>query len=153
MTLPTGSLSMSQIAAELGLSLPLSLQHSWVRALAQVGGAACDFNSLRGKTGTFNGGCPSNVPASFITFPGNPPWFGGTLSEMDAFAAGQGNQFQLNFASAPNWSGNIRVTNQTTGISALFNVKASSTQWQATPFQANLIRSNVTDTFLIRPSS
>lgn len=152
MTLPTGSLSMSQVAAELGLSLPLSLQHAWVRALAQVSGAACDFNSLRGKTGTYNGGGSSPPSGGFATFP-SPPWFGGNLSEMDAFSPSGGNHFELNFSATPNWSGNIRVTNQTTGITALFNNKVSSTQWQASPFQVNMIRANVTDTFLIQPST
>jgi hypothetical protein len=150
MTLPTGALYMSQIAAELGLSLPLSLQHGWVRALAQVTGPACDFNSLRGKTGTFNGAVTGGL--NFISFPGGSPWFGGALQEMDAFGPSGGNYFALNFTSGPNWSGNIRVTNQTTGVSVLFNNKVSSTQWQSSPFVSNFIR-NSNDVFLVQPST
>lgn len=157
MTLPTGSLSMSQIGTELGLSLPLSLQHAWVRALAQVGGAACDFNSLRGKTGRFDGSL-----ASFITGSGgstrvnvsfsSAPFFGGTLNLMQA------NPFTfvvtLFTAGAPNWTGNIKVTNNSSGDSqVLAYAGGSPPTWTVTDGSGNLVRNPATDSFTILPSS
>jgi hypothetical protein len=57
MTLPaTGTLSMSQIATELGLSQTgLSLNHSWIRALAQRPSGSVSYSSLRGQSGHFSG--------------------------------------------------------------------------------------------------
>lgn len=116
MTLPASlPISMSQIAAELGLSLPLSLQHSWVRALAQVSGAACDFNSLRGKTGRFDGNVSVNGVG--VGSLGNSPFFGVPLNAL----GNQGGQLSVNVngATPPSYTGSIRVTNNTTGVGAV----------------------------------
>lgn len=153
MTLPTGSLSMSQIATELGLSLPLSLQHSWVRALAQVGGAACDFNSLRGKTGRFGGTLATTTASNFnkVNF-SSAPFFGSTLNQLQINNSTLEVFLSFGF-SAPNWSGNIRVTNNTTGATVVLS-QQDSQDWHANVGPANLIRTGATaDSFTLLPSN
>jgi hypothetical protein len=55
MTLPAAfPLSMSQIATELGLSLPLSINHPWVIALAGKTALPVSFSDLLGKSGHCN---------------------------------------------------------------------------------------------------
>ena len=51
MALPTtGTISLLQVAAELGVSPPLSLNDSRTRALAGIPTGTIDLNSLRGKS-------------------------------------------------------------------------------------------------------
>jgi len=151
MTLPTGALSMSQVATELGRSLPLSLQDTMVRALAQVSGAACDFNSLRGKTGRFDGSlfCASGGGGQSINFSG-APWFGGSL--QGAAQTITTPDTTVSFSVAPNWSGKILLLNNTTGASALL-AKISATQWDIATTVANLFRAGQTDNFTVLPSN
>jgi hypothetical protein len=158
MTLPaSGPISMSQVSVELGLAAnyPLSLNNSWVRYLGQVAqSGVVSFLNLLGKTATYNGPAPSGVSGAYAIFP-SPPWFGGVLQEIDVFGPSGGNEFLLWFsqgASLPNWPNNIKVTNLTTGVSAVFTPVGNGYQWQATPWQANLVRSNVSDTFLVQPT-
>jgi hypothetical protein len=152
MTLPTGALSMSQVATELGRSLPLSLQDAMVRALAQVSGAACDFNSLRGKTGRFDGSlfCASGGGGQSINFSG-VPWFGGAL-----LSAGQNitlPQTGVSFSVAPNWSGNILLRNNTTGASIVLPQSGGPTSWSANITVPLLFRAGQTDNFTVLPSN
>lgn len=150
MTLPASfPLSMSQIATELGLSLPLSLNHSWVLQLAQVGGLPLSFSQLLGKTGRFDGSLAtsSGGGSNFVTI--SSPFFGGTI---DNLVTGAGfNETQLNFSVAPNWAGNILAKNNTTGASVVLP-KINATTWQTT-FVANLVRAGQTDSFTILPST
>jgi hypothetical protein len=150
MTLPTGALSMSQIATELGRSLPLGLQDPMVRALAQVTGAACDFNSLRGKTGRIDQSqpCVNPIGTVQVTFPG-AIWFGGgnSIALFNSRSGFQG----LVFDNAPNWSGNISARNNTTGAVCVLS-KTDSTNWTG-PLTANLLRLGQTDNFTILPSA
>lgn len=156
MTLPaSGPISMSQVSVELGLSATynLSLDNSWVRYLGQVAGSGtiCSFLNLQGKTGTFQGVAPSGTGALYAVFP-SAPWFGGILEELDAFSPSQGNQFIFTFAVAPNWPNNIKITNLSTGVSATFTPQSGGTTWVASPWQANMIRANASDTYLIQPT-
>lgn len=146
MTLPTGSLSMSQIATELGLSLPLSLQHAWVRALAQVSGAACDFNSLRGKTGRFDGSLPCSG-STILSIVMNAPFFGGTIGSLSNNTNTTALTLSIN-VTFPHWTGNVFVKNNSTGVSATLSF--NGTGWSGT---GSLLRSGFTDNFTILPSS
>jgi hypothetical protein len=151
MTLPASfPLSMSQIATELGLSLPLSLGHAWVLQLGGVGGLPLSFSSLLGKTGRFDGSlsCSSGGGGQTISF-GSAPFFGGQLN--GATANGTSGTTNLGFLSAPNWSGNIKLINNTTGISLVLG-KSNSTTWTA-GFVSNLLRGGQTDSFTLIPSS
>lgn len=155
MTLPTGSLSMSQIATELGLSLPLSLQHAWVRALAQVGGAACDFNSLRGKTGRFDG-----IITTFQTGSGgstayhaalNPaPFFGAVLGNINEALIG--GSISVTIASGtPSFTGNIVVKNNTLGHAQILSWNGSF--WSGTDSSGGIVPGVSTYSFTILPST
>jgi hypothetical protein len=143
---------MSQVATEIGLTLPLDLQHPWVRALAQVTGASCNFGSLRGKTGRFDGAlfCSSGGGGQSISFSG-APWFGGAL-----LSAGQNvtiPQTGLSFSVAPNWSGNILLRNNTTGASIVLPQSGGPTSWASSTTVPFLFRAGQTDNFTVLPSN
>lgn len=160
MTLPASfPLSMSQIATELGLSLPLSINHPWVIALAGKSSLPVSFSDLLGKTGRFDGsrtpnffGSPFNVWRLTLSA---APFFGGVMVnfEVPGTISGPtvGAQGTLSFSAAPGWSGNILLKNNTTLVNMVL-AKSSSTAWiGATP--ANLIRSGQADSFTILPSA
>lgn len=50
MPLPTGDITLGQVAAELGIALPLSLGNSQVRTLAGVASGPITLGALRGKS-------------------------------------------------------------------------------------------------------
>ncbi len=164
MTLPASFLSMQQIATELGLSLPLSLNHPWVIALAGKSALPVSFSDLLGKTAQFNGSVTFQMGSggsfgyiSSITSLG--AFFGGSGGVLNNMFDTSGNSAQLVFSVAPNWSGNIKVTNQTTGASAILT-KQNATTWQTTSAGTNTIPGNAlpaggttTATMLIQPSN
>lgn len=152
MTLPASfPISMSQIAAELGGSPPLSLGHAWVIALAGKSALPVSFSNLLGKTGRYDG---SNAvggvnPASISL---SNPFFGGTLSGLSQSTT-NGNM-TLSFSSAPNWGGNIITKNNTTGASAVL-IKQNSTTWAVNGASGNILalREGFTDSFTFLPSN
>ena len=151
MTLPASlPLSMSQIATELGLSLPLSINHPWAVQLAGKGALPVSFSDLLGKTAKFSGNLTGGSSGSLFVQFGNAPLFGGSLSELDVFLGGGGSS--LSISGPPNWNGNIKVTNNTTGISLVLS-KLTSTAWTSASNPNNLIRSGVTDNFTVQPSN
>ncbi|WP_157378405.1 hypothetical protein [Burkholderia ubonensis] len=122
MTLPASfPLSMSQIATELSLSLPLSVNHVWVIKLAGKSALPVSFSDLLGKTGRFDGNLTvqngGTSPPTVKVFP-NAPFFGGTIASVGS-AVGGG--CTLAFSSTPNWTGNIQVINNTLAQSAVFS--------------------------------
>lgn len=157
MTLPaTGSLSMSQIASELGISAAgISLNHSWVRALAGVLSGAISFANLRGKTGRFDGALATIGPGLSVQF-GNAPFFGVSLFELDVTL---GSSPQVNLflnTGTMTWSGAITVVNNTTGVSARLTYSSTSGYivYQVSGSYPNLIRSGATaDSFTVIPSN
>jgi len=157
MTLPSSPpLSGSQVAIELGLSLPLSMSHAWVIALAGKSALPISFSDLLGKTGRYdgslatvdNGGIPHTWQINF----GGAPFFGGTLAQLvEVFNVGY--FANLFFSVSPNWRGNILVKNNSTGASQVFTYANSGTQWQANPAPSNLLVVGNTDSFTLLPSN
>lgn len=168
MTLPAAfPMSMSQIATELGLSLPLSINHAWVIALAHKNALPVSFSDLLGKTGRFDGSATGQIAGGQFTtvFIGvSAPLFDGQISQLSvAEEPGNAYSLQLTFASpptpgarAPYWPYNIRVTNNTTGASfVLPNIGQYA--WSVTASGSNpyfnVIRSGFTDSFTFLPSN
>ncbi|MBB5509555.1 hypothetical protein [Paraburkholderia atlantica] len=153
MTLPASfPLSMSQVATELGLSLPLSMNHAWVLALAQKGGLPMSFSDLLGKTGRFDGSVTTGAISharSIDWTNGSAPFFGTSLQEV---VWNSSSSVSLFVWGATVWTGNILVKNNTTGVSAV--LAPISGQWNNSSCDANnIIRIGATDNYTILPSS
>ena len=125
MTLPTGAISMSQVAAELGISQTgLNLNHSWVRALAGQNSGPISMSNLQGQTGNLDGNLTiQGGPVYFVNM--NNPFFRGTISGMTQDTS---NNLTMSFSATPNWNGNISVRNLSNGASATLT-KQNSTTW------------------------
>ncbi|WP_175741447.1 hypothetical protein [Burkholderia ambifaria] len=154
MTLPASfPMSMSQIAAELGLSLPISINHTWIIALAGKSGLPVSFSDLLGQTGIATGNATGTSGGGGITAPFSSPWFRGQISQLGATTGGApGLTVSISFSSAPNWSGNILLKNNTTGGSIVLP-KVNSTSWSINSNPGNIVRSGFTDNFTIQPSN
>lgn len=169
MTLPaSGPLFLSQIADELVISASgLSLNHAWVRALAQKPGGAISYADLRGRTGKINTSYATN-PSSPATNPiilfGYPDLFGGNLYELSALQTGGGSTMSLTLTfqgavdglpvrEPPVYAGNFRVTNQSTGHTYVLP-KIGTAFWGGTfGWDPNIVRIGATaDVFLIQPA-
>ena len=148
MTLPaSGAISMSQINTELG-SNRNDLNDSWVRQLAGVNttNTTISFSNLYSKTGRFDGNIQMSAAIQSIGF--SPTLFGASANELIR-NAGNGNA-ELDFNSAPNWTGSFLLTNHTTGISSTL-AKQNAQSWQGSN-PANLLRASQTDNFTIQPA-
>lgn len=152
MTLPsTPPLSGLQIAAELGLSFPLSMNHPFVLALANKTGFPYSFSDLLGKTGRFDGNLTVYERDQFTNeadFSGRN-LFSGALNYMQ-YGTSSGN-VSLQFSSAPNFTSAFLITNNSTGISTRVT-KFNSTAWTGNNSNGNFMRV-ATDSFTIIPSS
>lgn len=153
MTLPTGQLSLSQVATELNLPLAgLSLQHGWVRALAGVAGAACDFNSLRGQTGRFDGAATAFFNGSRQQINLGVPFFGGVLADLFSVNTGHGFSNTLERSVGTRWDGqNVRVINNSTGASLVFTWDPANGVWSGGT--AQIVTAGATHSFTIVPST
>lgn len=149
MTLPTGAIDMAQVANELGISAAgISLDHGWVRQLAGRNSGPIDMASLRGKTGRFDG---------IRTILGGPVYY---IDINTAFFGGQFGQCTQNFTnlwiefvSVPNWNGNLRITNNTTGGTAVLS-KTGDTGWYVAGAPGNILssRGGQNDSFTVLPA-
>lgn len=153
MTLPASfPISMSQIANELGLSLPMSINHPWALSLIGKSGFPISLSDFFGRTARFDGSIAAtgSSPYGTITFSGSP--FFNTTLEYALTASNSGN---IIFNSAPSWQGNLRLRNNTTGVSAVFAPLGGSfpNQWGLNSPPANLIRGGFTDNFSLTLSS
>ena len=149
MTLPASfPISISQIASEVALPVPLSINHPRILALANKSGFPISFGDLLGKTGRIDGNFSANS-SSVILF-GNPAFFGTSLFSGTVSGGG----LTLVFNATPSWTGNILFKNNTTGISSVMNNAGGPTpnQWLGSA-PANLVRANTTDNFSITPSN
>ena len=159
MTLPAAfPLSMSQVATELGLSLPLSLSHAWVEALAQKAALPVSFSDLRGKTGRFDGNVSINV-TGFGPFPTGSTLFGATLSQiLGSYNGATLLTVEIDFNNGtwpPNYTGNFKLTNNSTGASCVLSQLSpgASNTWRNSSPPQNIIRKGQTDNFTILPSN
>lgn len=147
MTLPTSfPMSMSQIATELGLLLPLSINHAWVIALAGKSGLPVSFSDLLGQTAqpTWSG-TPSG-DGTVMTM--SVPFFRGTASSVNA-PINILNPISVTFSVSPNWNGNIKITNNSTGSNTVLT-KANSTTWSG---NGVIMRGGITDNYKLSPSN
>lgn len=146
-------LSMSQIASELGLTLPLSMAHGWVISLAGKSSLPASFSDLLGQTGTANGNASASSGGGGIIAPFSSPWFRGQISQLGATTGGApGLTVSISFSSAPNWNGSILLKNNTTGGSIVLT-KQNSISWQVNSNPGNIVRAGFTDNFTIQPSN
>jgi hypothetical protein len=134
MTLPVSfPMSMSQIATELGLSLPLSINHTWVIALAGKSGLPVSFSDLLGKSGRWDGTkTAASLPAGPQIQNINASFFGGTLSTATFVTFGGANNFEIVFSTGPTtYSGNLKIINNTDGQTSAVLTKTNSTTWDS----------------------
>ncbi|MGG1943188.1 hypothetical protein AB1286_33150 [Trinickia sp. NRRL B-1857] len=156
MTLPASfPFSMSDVATELGLTLPLSINHPWVIALAFKSALPVSFSDLLGQSGHFDGNVTGNGGGgtSSAPFPTGSKFFGGTLSVI----TDQSGSITLSFLIPPggvypNWTGNIKVVNVTAGLSVVLT-KSNLSTWVGTG-SASLVPPNGTANHLtVYPST
>ncbi len=144
MTLPvSGPISMFNVATELGITAPaISLNHPWVRALAQIPSGAISMFSLLGKSGNFAG--IGNVIGGAIQMP--MPFFGGGtngVSEVEQTNNGNGTYtIQLFLSPAPPvYTGNVVLFDSTTGQTVVLTY-VSPGNWQNLASQQILVPGN-----------
>lgn len=170
MTLPASfPISLQQIATELGKTFPFGIQDPWALQLAGKTGPITPSNQISfrdflGKTGSFNGNV-GFLMGSGVNF-GNVisttslgTFFGGAISSLDNMGDATFKSVRISFSSAPNWTGNISVTNQTNGASSVLT-KQNATTWSTTTGTANTIPGSTlpaggttSSTMLIKPSA
>jgi hypothetical protein len=170
MTLPASyPISMSQIANEVGLSLPVSLTHPFIEDLAQLNGWSSgkpiSFSQLLGLTGR----CDQNITPDFVGSPFNYweiafsalPFYGGTIQNVSVSGTGVGGptigaQVFINFVSGhgigPQVTHNIKLVNNSTGVSLVFNTKVNGYEWSAASYPNNLFRPGISDNYSVLPS-
>ncbi|MCA8203202.1 hypothetical protein LGM71_19300 [Burkholderia sp. AU33545] len=156
MTLPASfPLSMSQIATELGLSLPLSINHPWVIALAGKSALPVSFSDLLGKSGRWDGAATAvSLPGGVSIQSINAAFFGGVISYAIFVTFGNANQFEIGFSSPPNYSGNLKIFNNTDSTTSAVLTKTNSTTWDsATGLSNNVIVLGVNKSYTILPST
>jgi hypothetical protein len=150
MTLPSSPpLSGTQVATELGLSLPLSMNHAWVIALAGKSALPVSFSDFLGKTGHFDGNLTTGAAGQTFEVDFTSSFlFGGQLQ----YFRQQIVSTVLVFSSAPNWSGNIIVTNATEGVSSTLT-KTNGTQWNGGAPQGMLGLNGSVNNITVYPSN
>jgi hypothetical protein len=129
MTLPSSfPISESQIAAEVGLSLPVSSNNAWLIALAGKAALPYSASDFLGKTGHFSGSKTVQQAGQFNYFVdlGGAPLFDATLngaSETNAAA-----YLSVTTLTPPtNYTGPIIVTNVTLNRSLVLSYVGSGT--------------------------
>jgi len=157
MTLPAAfPLSMSQIAGELGLSLPLSMNHPWVIALANKSALPVSFSDLLGKSGRFDGNV--SIGSSQAAFgPLSGQLFGAPLAQLQGvFNGALLTEVLILFANGtfpPTFNGNFKLINNTVGQSCICTHQSpGSNTWQNTSPPGSIIRPNTNDNFTILPA-
>ncbi|MCL4651641.1 hypothetical protein [Burkholderia multivorans] len=151
MTLPTGQISMSQIAAELGINATgLNLNHGWVRALAGRPSGTISFSDLRGQSGRIDGSYPTQVAGGGKYIALNAPFFGATVSRLSFSGAAGQTSYTLEVSAGCRWNGNVSVRNNTTG--GVIVLPWNGSLWSVASGDGSLIRTSTTDNFSIVPA-
>ncbi|MBU9648287.1 hypothetical protein [Burkholderia multivorans] len=152
MTLPTGQISMSQIAAELGISATgLNLNHGWVRALAGKPSGAIGFSDLHGQSGRIDGSYPTQVAGGGKYIQLNAPFFGATVSRLSFSGPAGQTSYTLEVSAGCRWNGNVSVRNNTTG--GVIVLPWNGSLWSVASGDGSLIRTSTTDSFTFLPST
>lgn len=163
MTLPASfPLSMSQIATELGLSLPLSINNAWVLLLSGKGALPVSFSDLLGKSGRFDGASNIQEADSFDYFAPLPnvQFFGSALTSIDESSANGLSVFTQRGSLAAHNPSKILVKDNTTGQSAVLSqVPGTGTltvalQWNVKPGSIGIFgNAGQSHSFTILPSN
>lgn len=152
MTLPSsGSIAMSSVASELMISATgLSLNHSWVRALAGRPSGGIGMSDLFGQSGAASGSytCALGNYGPIVVLPNNP-FFGASLSSISY----ESSMLIVRLNGSCRWGGNIKVTNNTLGTSAILSWASSNGEWALATSSDTLLRVGYTDNFTIQPSN
>src|SRR6478752_2543249 len=116
MTFPaSGTISLTSIGTEIGQTIT-NMNDDHIRQLTQTStNTTIAMSALYSKTGSFTGNIQLSGTTSSIGL-SNTPFYNGTMDSMLRNAA-NGN-CELDFGNAPTWTGNIVITNNTTGISS-----------------------------------
>lgn len=155
MTLPAGTISMSQVAAELGISQNgLSLDHSWIRQLANAGAspAVISMNTLQGQTAQPNWNGTPSTGGIGTTMNVSVPFFRGTTATVGSDNQTPINNLFVTFSAAPNWTGRILLKNNSTGATATLT-KQDSLTWELVNGGNGPLRPGVTDNYSLFPSN
>lgn len=140
----SGAISMSQINTELG-SNKNNLGNTTLRQLAQDTSGAISFSSLYSKTGKFVGNITMDTTPSGSL---SGTFYDSSFVQLRREGIGGQAELDFNFPGLVIFTGQIVVTNNTTGISSTLT-KVNAQNWQgANP--ANLLRISTTDNFTIR---
>lgn len=118
MTLPAAlPLSMSQVAAELSRTLPLSLSDPMIIALAGKPGLPVSFSDLLGQTGGFSKNGTVVQAGSFEYYVNLPVvnfFRGNSQFKLDE-STSSANLLVTNFGQPINWTGKLSVTSHLGG--------------------------------------
>jgi hypothetical protein len=155
MTLPTGTITMAQVAAELGRPLAgVNLNDGLVRLLAGRPSGAISMSDLQGKSGGVNGSFAVFNGGSIAGININQPYWGVTMNGANQYGAGA--NINIGFSAVPGYTGNIRITNNTTGASAILSQLPAPNDkiWSVGAADSNILwnRQGATDSFSIVPA-
>jgi len=162
-TLPSSfPLSMSQVATELGTTLPLSVSNPWILLLSGKYALPISFSDLLGKSGRYDGSAQINQSGQFDCFVSLPnvPFFNCSIIEIEESTA---NGLVVYCAQGSHSVQNplkILVKDNTTGQSVVL-AQVSGTgngliglQWQANPGAIGMLNDiGQTHSFTILPSN
>lgn len=140
----SGAISMSQINTELG-SNKNNLGNTTLRQLAQDTSGAIAFSSLYSKTGKFVGNITMDTTPSGSL---SGTFYDSSFVQLRREGIGGQAELDFNFPGLVIFTGQIVVTNNTTGVSSTLT-KVNAQNWQGTN-TANLLRASTTDNFTIR---
>jgi hypothetical protein len=157
MPLPSSApISLSQVEIELGLSAPFSMNHPWAIELSGKSVLPISLSDLLGKSGRIDINLSFSQTAQF-TYSTRfaAPFFGinGQFFTLLAWNFNSNGSGTLTFPTPCSHVGNIKVTNNTTGVSVVMAMQ-DNMHWLVSPqTNANWVRLNQNDSYTILPSN
>lgn len=163
MTLPSSPpLSGSQVATELGLSLPLAMNHAWILLLSGKYSLPISFSDLLGKSGNCGGSAQIQQSGNFDFFASfsNIPFFNCSIIEIEESTSGGLVVYSAQGSYAAQNPAKILVKDNTTGQSAVVPQLSGTgngligLQWQLKPGGIGIFgAAGQTHNFTIYPSN